>query len=307
MDLAAFAVTRAGVELNKRKGKYAYNLVNKATGGILSRRTVRAEGYGTTMEFPALDNYGALLFMEEAYEPDMFALLWALRIHDFAFVDGGANLGYWSALVSGLKIRPSPRRGNRSVDDDIPGARQKRPLEWRRVRVRARGVVLGGRGDRDLRRISRACGARKITGASTNSLSTSVITTTIDDMVARRLPDQQSLVIKLDVEGAEGAALEGSRTVITNRDCLFIAEEHGADSDHLCTKALLSEDLIVWTLADDGTARPLADLDQLTAIKTNVDRGYNVAAHRAGSELAAKVGLTTAAHEARTAVQLTKG
>src|SRR5205809_427460 len=87
--------------LARRGPTYGFTALRRLPGSALVAQRLKATWRGSTLLFPALDSYCCELFGTEQYEPEIFAFLSRLRDEPFGFVDGGANLGYWSVLLSG--------------------------------------------------------------------------------------------------------------------------------------------------------------------------------------------------------------
>jgi hypothetical protein len=104
LQVAAYVSTRLGLLLHRFTGRYGFNTLRRLTGDALAGQELTASWAGATLSFPALDSYCCNLFAGDQYEPEILALLWRLRDEPFDFVDGGANLGYWSVLVSGDEL-----------------------------------------------------------------------------------------------------------------------------------------------------------------------------------------------------------
>jgi len=100
-----------------------------------------------------------------------------------------------------------------------------------------------------------------------------VVTTTIDDLYQKS--GLGPVVVKLDVEGAESAALRGATRAL--RSALFIYEDHGADRHHSATRSFLDAGLSVMFIDDHGNP-PLAVpyIDDLDALKSDRTYGYNL-------------------------------
>ena len=105
---------------------------------------------------------------------------------------------------------------------------------------------------------------------------------TLDGLLARSplLRDSRRIVLKLDVEGVEEAALRGAQRML-DRDALLIYEEQGSDRLHGNTK-FVADELRMSVFVFDGDAfREARDpVGEVAAMKRNPRRGYNVVATR---------------------------
>ncbi len=108
-----------------------------------------------------------------------------------------------------------------------------------------------------------------------------VPTLAIDDLV----PEGVAAVIKLDVEGAEIAAIDGAARALA-QGAVLIYEDHG--NDPACTvsaRFLQDPDMRLFSI-DTGLV-PMPDLAAIAARKTDPYTGYNFLAAQAGSPLLA--------------------
>jgi FkbM family methyltransferase len=238
--------------------------------------------------FPFGDAYWSrLLAPEVIYEPEMLALFRTIRGEDFGFVDCGANFGYWSILVSGQALG-----GHAAIAIEASGRNvvQLKANAWinqdrfdvvhAAVAEADGGVVtLGGPTHEGLAIVEASQAAP---GAETVSC------VSLDGLMAR-LPwfeERKRLVLKLDVEGVEEAALRGAGEML-KRDTLLIYEEQGSDAAHANTR-FVSGVLGMPVFAYDGrrfneASDPLA---AMSVMKTNSRRGYNVLATSSSEWLA---------------------
>lgn len=230
--------------------------------------------------FPFGDAYWSrLLAPEVVYEPEMFALLQAIRGEGFGFIDCGANFGYWSILVSGHALGGHAAIAIEASGRNVAQLRANASLNQGRFEVvhvavaeTDGGIVtLGGPTHEGLAIVD---ATKAAPGAETVSCAS------LDGLMAR-LPwfaERRRLVLKLDVEGVEEAALRGASEML-KRDTLLIYEEQGSDAAHANTK-FVSGVLGMPVFAYDGrrfseASDPLATMN---AMKKNSRRGYNVLA-----------------------------
>lgn len=196
-----------------------------------------------------------------------------------AFLDGGANLGYWSVVASDECDEP----GRVVAVEPVPAIfdRLRDNAQLNAHRFVSEQAALWSEPDVDLVMASHPqwhAGSRVLHGqraAAAGQYTTRVPTTTIDNVVRRYWPDERPLLIKLDVEGAESAALAGGEDTWANRDVVLIYEDHGSDPDHTSTRAVL-EDLgfRVYACTRNGPVE-IAELDDVTRIKTDTVHGFN--------------------------------
>jgi hypothetical protein len=84
------------------------------------------------------------------------------------------------------------------------------------------------------------------------------------------------VVVKLDVEGAEIPAVEGARKTLSERDVVFLFEDHGQDPTCKVSRHLMDMGMVVMS---PGRRRPL-EIREIAALKIDPTRGFNFAACR---------------------------
>ena len=229
---------------------------------------------------PLGDGYAVkLLDPTYHYEPELEPYFIAAMRAGCAFLDGGANLGYWSVVASD--------------ECDEPGrvvAVEPVPAIFERLRENARlnadrfvceQAALWSEPDVDLTIASHPqwhAGSSVLHGprsAADGQYTTLVPSTTIDRVVRHYWPDERPLLIKLDVEGAESAALAGGADTLANRDVVLIYEDHGSDSEHTSTRAVLDGlGFRVYACTSKGPVE-IRGLGDVARIKTDTVHGFN--------------------------------
>jgi FkbM family methyltransferase len=289
LNLVAFAATRAGSALNRRLGRYGFNSVRRLTGDALASQTLKATSKGDVLLFPAIDSYYCELFLEERDEPEIFHLLASVREEPYAFIDGGANLGFWSVQVSGALLGSHPCV---AIEASSPTFRllERNCLENHNRFICLHAAVHRSSGELLAFDESAEHAARHV--VRNGGAGSAVVSVTIDDVIERFFPEVPTVIVKLDVEGAEPDALAGGTRCRRDRDCLFIVEDHGSDGQHRTAAACLAQGLMLWLLGPSGTATPMPDLDSVARVKTCRKTGYNFVASERNSRLARRLGLT---------------
>lgn len=191
--------TRLFEKLGLRGAPTALRYLSKISGR--ERLATVSLPSGEKLTFPAYDPYWCrYLYAGVAYEPDVEAIL-----RKFAagrvLIDAGANIGYWSARAKGLGF--SRAIAIEANDEIVPILRRNFDGEVRHAAVFSKSgetLHFGGHG---------ATGAISESGSSVQSLA------------LRDLDVAGPCVIKLDVEGAEIAAIEGS----SGMDAVFVYED----------------------------------------------------------------------------------
>ena len=82
--------------------------------------------------FPFGDGYWSLLLDRSfVYEGEIERFLLSIADFDYCFVDGGANFGFWSVLVSSRAFGSHPVDSDRSVLGQCREAFAQRGAQWR--------------------------------------------------------------------------------------------------------------------------------------------------------------------------------
>jgi FkbM family methyltransferase len=290
LNLVAYAATLACLALVRCCGVSRFNAVRRLTGRALSSQRLKATGYASVFVFPALDGYWIDMFWGgPPAEPELFAFMLRLKDEPFAFIDGGANLGYWSTLVSGEWFGGHPTVAVEASTETLAWLEANRLANG--SRFRAMHAALFGTPGLLLPFDEHPPHAARCIAAPGSDAST-VVSTTVDEIVERHLPEAGALVVKLDLEGAEPDGIAGSARSRRERDCLFIVEDHGSDDQHRSTAACLQAGLIVEFLLPDGSTALMPDLAAVARVKTCRAQGYNFVAYAPSSPLARRIGLT---------------
>ncbi len=232
------------------------------------------------LRFPFGDAYWSrLLAPGVIYEPEMLSLLHLIRDEDYSFVDCGANFGYWSVLVTGADLGRHPAIAIEASGRNMAELQANAACNQKRFEVLHAAVVeidggfvtLGGPTHEGLAIVDAATAGPNAETAPRMSL----------DGVLARSPLLQSsprLVLKLDVEGVEQAALKGATQMLA-RDTLLIYEEQGSDRTHANTSFVAGELGLSVFVHDNGVFHETRDpVSEIAAMKRNPRRGYNVVA-----------------------------
>lgn len=214
------------------------------------------------------------------YEPEVAAALFAARGHTPLFCDLGANKGYWTTQGAGMFERVIAVEASAKTYAALAQNAGKLPnVTLHRAAIHARsGETLTFLNTHLSHASARLLGAEDV---GHHDQTETVTTLAIDDLV----PAGTAALIKLDVEGAEVAAINGATRALSDGSVL-IYEDHG--NDPACTPSahfLEHDDMRVFAIEDGITAMP--SIKAIRALKTDPYKGYNFLAARAGSPLLA--------------------
>lgn len=255
----------------------------------------------TTIEIDLFDDYWLRLIVGNSlYEPEIEAFLDKLP-PDYYWVDCGANIGYWSLRLSErlpgghvVAVEASPDTFKRLVTNNRLSGERFRAINKALSESPGEEVLFktsGGHASAHIVSTSEAAGDQ--------ATLVNVETTTVDELV-RSLsprPEKDLVVVKLDVEGAECAAIRGAEASINRFNVIFIYECHGNDLQCVTTQHVLEDGRFdVYSL--EGKITPVTSLHDAQAIKKDPRKGYNFVAIKKSStlKLAEKKGWAGSSH-----------
>jgi FkbM family methyltransferase len=226
---------------------------------------------GGRLKIPLSDAYWARLVVGWEHEPEVDAMFGRAFDHqaDAYLFDCGANIGYWAARYASrvdlvLAVEPVPDTYARlQVAATTNGFLALHAAIWSRSDERIRITWDAG---------SHAS-ASAVRGKGRHLAE--VPTVTLAELVAS-YGAGHPVVVKLDIEGAEAEAVAGAEPVLS--DILIIYEDHGSDTSHRATRAMLQRGLTV-TFFDGNSPRRVDTLDRCNEIKSTPTVGYNFVAH----------------------------
>lgn len=244
-------------------------------------------GEGVRLEIPLWDGYWMWAGLGEPYEPEIGLALSHVLTPDVTFIDGGANIGFWSAQVAGssrvtVAVEASP----------ATCLRLKRTAELNGDRFIVRHAALwssdGGTVPMAVRSRRHAAASVSMGGpGATEPVTVDVPTATLRSLYEDH-GGEGPLVVKLDIEGCEGPVIESSHDLFASAPMLCLYEDHGRDRESPLTAELLRAGLRIWLLTPRGTRR-IDRASELRRHKIDPRRGYNLAAALPDTPFAAKL------------------
>lgn len=281
VERCGVAIMQAAAAGLSRFDDFGFSHVARAVRTVFpSRRSVRIVlTEDAVFEMPYGDGYwGVLLPRAAVYEADTEPLLRAIAGIDYAFVDCGANYGYWSVVLSSSAFGRHPTIAVEAAPDTY--AWLARNAEINGGRFAALNRAVAGRSGERLALYGGKHESRSLAGGDGAEVLATVETLALDDLLAREeLKGAPAIVLKLDVEGVEVAALEGGQRML-ERDVLIAYEDHGSDREHAVSRHLAEALGMRLFAVAGGRVRPLGGFDVLSAIKRNPRFGYNFFATR---------------------------
>lgn len=223
------------------------------------------------------------------YEPELWQVLENLAGPNTLFIDGGANIGFWS-VVAASRIKNKDRViAIEASDAVLPRLIANQKLNAESFTVLPRAVWSNS--DETLTfTVSSVHSASGLVddGEFPALRKIQVRTISVDDVVrdaARKNIRNPDVIVKLDVEGTEWQALEGMQGTLKTHNTLLIYEDHSKDKASETTTRFLAGGLNLYYVdGDTRTTRAIRDAKELEAIKTLRHRGYNFIACVPGSK-----------------------
>lgn len=224
------SLLRLAYRLSEPFGNLGITRVNRLVGNaLLGKDTATfALNKQTTFKVPAGDYYWAMLYNYSFhYEPELERLFHAFKAIDYVLLDLGANYGYWSVLASspqfGSKAVIAVEASKSSFELLVENAAQHKGLitVHHAAIWNVSGEVLEFFGNLH-------AGRTLLKGRSAGEPTERVTTMTVSDLVAadaKKIGDKR-LVVKLDVEGVEMAAIEGADDVMDRVDVIIFEENN---------------------------------------------------------------------------------
>jgi FkbM family methyltransferase len=216
------------------------------------------------------------------HEAGIEQALRALADLPYVFVDAGANLGFWSILVSSEELG-----AHRAIAIEGASATYARLLRNQALNGDRFECVQGAVSDQSGGEIAFAVSAHHsssgiaASGEIPDVRSTEMVPAmTLDEISERFGVSTGSVVLKLDVEGAEIAALRGASGLL-ELETLVLFEDHDRDPGSPVSAFLIDRGYRVFLPDGDGFAS--ADLDEILSYKRRTSGYYNFLAARIGS------------------------
>lgn len=214
-------------------------------------------------------------------EPELWTVMNLFVNQDTLFVDGGANIGLWSCVAEVatgnakqvVAVEPSP-----SV---IPTLRNNARVNGNGFIILEKALAAEAGNTVDFHEYIDLNVINSVHHMSERRpyCTTTVETTTIDEIVAnaRKAGTEFSqIVVKLDVEKSELAALEGAKYTTASSEVLFVYEDHrDQDVSAELTQRILELGMHVYYIDSENNTKRIESHTQIITIRKPPRNGYN--------------------------------
>lgn len=274
--------------LRVRGGLTLSRWLQRMVGDYTEPLTAEA-GQDIRLSFSGFDRYWMRVFFRgDFYEPELYHWFRRVsRLREFAFIDGGANIGFWSALLTAAEFGVTRAVAVEASPTTYADLRRTATLCGQRFATEHRALTATSTPVTFEQGVAHASRHIVASDAPRTPASRHVVVegTTVDALVARYGFDPRFLIVKLDVEGAEFASITGGSAAFS-RGAIFIYEDHGKDPRSGLTQQLLDFGAACWFIADDGAMVPVDSAAAASRFKLDPRRGYNYlcTSRRYGSE-----------------------
>lgn len=241
------------------------------------------EGDAAPFRIALEDGYWTRFALYRApYEPEIAAVLRAASGTTPLFCDLGANKGWWTTRAAPLFERVIAVEASAATFAELHANAGTLP------NVMLHHAAIHARSGEEMRFVNTHlshASARLEGAAAAGPLDRveRVPTLAIDDLVA----EGPAALVKLDVEGAEIAAIDGATRALA-QGAVLIYEDHGNDPACEVSAHLLALPQMRLYAIEAGLV-PLRDLAAIRARKRDAFTGYNFLAARADSPLLAAI------------------
>jgi FkbM family methyltransferase len=244
-------------------------------------------GTAGVLKVPLWDGYWTRFASGMPYEPEVAAVLARVLTPGVAFLDGGANIGYWSCWAIGrseniIAVEASPSTYARlEATAALNGNRFKRICVaiWSESDATIEFIA------HDRAHVEASAVNQRHNRGQKGYATHSVPTIGLKDLYDRHI-QAGPWVMKLDLEGAEAEAFSSARSLFEEVPLLCVYEDHPSDRSCPGTAAILRAGLPVWFLDPSGPVVPIESVEAALFHKTRHSLGYNFVTASRGSEFA---------------------
>jgi FkbM family methyltransferase len=271
---AALALA-TGSKISSHFAHRGYNRCANLLRMALPERDIAIKlNHDAVFEFPYGDGYWSKLLNRAYHYEDELELLFLGTIDvDYTFIDGGANYGYWSVLVSS-----APYGSHKAIAIE--------PSAANFAKLANNAKINAGRFEVMKCAIGARRGTAHLTGTKHEAFSIAgggaggeqVPVMALDDLIEDgKVQGTGKYLVKLDVEGVEIEAIRGGTRLLAT-DSMILCEEHGQDRNHTVSRYILDQTPMQLMVYDPSSRRfeTVTELSILDRIKVSAHVGYNV-------------------------------
>ncbi|SME90749.1 FkbM family methyltransferase [Desulfovibrio gilichinskyi] len=223
--------------------------------------------------------WSRMIFKDFKYEPEILSFVKSVLPKDFAWIDCGANMGYWSVIISSM-LPPDRVFAVEASPDSFKKLKRNWELNGSRFQIFHNAIS-----DTDekilLFDLRRRHAAARIIKSEKEAQGRIVETKSITiDKLIRETPLNNyngPIVLKLDIEGAEYAAINGAAKTFAKKNIIIIYECHGSDQECISTSFLLAQGHHKIFSLTSGFPE-IHSISDAQAIKSIKCKGYNFVA-----------------------------
>ena len=211
------------------------------------------------------------------YEPEIYFLFNYLKDIKFSFIDGGANWGFWSVIVSSRKFQAVETVAYEPIPKTFLRLKRNSELNNNRFKVVQKAISTESSNNIEMTidddaELS-AVGA-SISKKSTRRSSSILVSADGIDQVLADLEFKDRVIIKLDLEGVESEVIQASKWIDQN-DCLLIFEDHGKNPHCDVIQTVLAKNWPIFFIHDNGKIISINSKNQAALLKKKKSKGYN--------------------------------
>ncbi len=212
-----------------------------------------------------------LLFSSYHYEPEIQWFMENILSSDHTFVDCGANTGYWTLFAAlftknVVSIEASPTTFSLLQENMALNGNSVALINSAVYRESGKSVEFVRNDNRHA--AAHIVGTQAVWGGNYSGKIEKVDTTTLNDLCS----NGETLIIKLDIEGAEIEALRGCEK-LWQSNFLIIYEDHGSDTTCKTSRYLLDGGFVVYSYYEG--MKEIANVNEISLMKSDKRKGYN--------------------------------
>ncbi len=250
---------------------------------------------GAVVKYPLNDHYWVSLAWDiRGYESEVRYVANQVLDQNTLFIDAGANIGLWSCYAAAIINNPAQVIAVEPGQNALNILRCNQALSGRKFTVLEKAVwsesdctLEFALCEQPVSNYLVNCGG--YSSQTTKPRIVAVQTICIDEIAHKAIinsPNISRVIIKLDIEGAEIAAIIGAAQTLAAQDVLIIFEDHRKDKTCKITDQILNElGLHVYYINPETFAcKQIIESREVLPFKTNLLHSCNFVACRPNSK-----------------------